>query len=266
MNKNLLPNTMKAIIIIVAFIAFFFCSHIALIETSGGNFRSVLGFLAGLFTPSGSIWYQLVKYVLWTVFPIVTVLLVCRGKNVWECLGVRGGFLKGWCIGLISILPMLACNSLVGRSEFSWEYLLLGAILPGLFEELLFRGFLFGLLFRFCRWGFVWATLPTAIVFTVGHFYQAHDLLSGIQVFAITAIGSLFFSWLYAEWNTLWMPIAFHILMNGIWQQIPVDGVNTSVGNVATNIGRIATIILAIVLTILYKWKQGKRIFDYKLT
>ena len=53
--------------------------------------------------------------------------------------------------------------------------------------------------------------------------------------------------------------------MNAIWQQIPVDGVTSSIGNVATNIGRVATIILAIVLAFLYKKKQGKNLFDYKI-
>ena len=265
MNQKQFSRALKAVVVIMAFVAFFLFSHIAFIETAKGDIHSVFGFLANLVTPDGSIWNKIVKYMLCAVIPIFTILIVCRGRNVWECWGVRDGFLKGWCVGLICVLPMLACNSLAGCSEFSWEYLLLGAILPGLFEELLFRGFLFGLLFRFCRWGLVWAALPPAVVFTIGHFYQAHDLLSGLQVFTVTALGSLFFSWLYAEWGTLWVSIAFHILMNAIWQQIPVDGVTSSIGNVATNIGRVATIILAIVLTFLYKKKQGKNLFDYKI-
>lgn len=38
-----------------------------------------------------------------------------------------------------------------------------GAVFAGLFEELIYRGFLFGVLHRYCGWRFIWAALPAAV-------------------------------------------------------------------------------------------------------
>ena len=47
-----------------------------------------------------------------------------------------------------------------------------GAIYPGFFEELICRGLFFGVLFRFCRWGFLPAALLSSVIFSLGHMYQ----------------------------------------------------------------------------------------------
>ena len=149
---------------------------------------------------------------------------------------------------------MFVVNLIFGHFEFTWNNLLRKAVFPGFFEELLFRGFFFGILYRYCKWNFVAAALVAAVIFMLGHAYQATDTLSLVLVFGVTALGSVLFSWLYKEWNfNLWVPIALHIGMDFVWSLMPIDGVENSVGNIAANVGRIITIVAAIVITIVYK-------------
>ncbi len=226
----------------------------------GGHVVSCDSALSALVFTKGSFAYSLTKHLLSCVIPIMTILVVCKGKNILECwgLGLRRDFLKGCAVGLLCCVPMLVCNLITGRVAFSLEKLFLGAVFPGLFEELVYRGFLFGILHRYCNWRFIWAALPAAVLFTIGHFYQAHDFVAGLQVFCVTGLGSLFFSWLYMKWdNNLWVPISFHISMNAIWILIPIADAATSVGSVTANIGRLLTIVLAVTLTIFCTSKQG---------
>lgn len=207
--------------------------------------------LAALLFKKGSFAYSLMKHLLSCIIPLITVAIVCKGKNILECWGLRRHFLKGWAVGLLCCIPMLVCNLIAGHVEFGWDKLFLGAVFAGLFEELIYRGFLFGVLHRYCGWRFIWAALPAAVLFTLGHFYQSHDFVSGLQVFCVTALGSLFFSWLYMVWdNNLWVPISFHIMMNGIWVLIPIADATSSVGSITANIGRLLTVALAVTLTV----------------
>ena len=85
--------------------------------------------------------------------------------------------------------------------------------------------------------------------------------MSGLQVFCVTALGSLFFSWLYMVWdNNLWVPISFHIMMNGIWVLIPIADATSSIGSITANIGRLLTVALAVTLTVLYKKREPQRV------
>ena len=87
-----------------------------------------------------------------------------------------------------------------------------------------------------------------------------------LLVFAVTAFGSLLFSWLYVEWNfNLWVPIALHVGMDAVWSLIPIEGIDHSMGNLPSNIGRVLTLVLVVVITVLYKKRQGKKLFNYKV-
>ncbi len=243
-------NLTKSVIVLTGFVLLYILTRIPLVKV-GEHIVSCDSALAGILFSKGSFTYSLTKHLLSCVIPVITILIVCEGKNILECWGIRRHFLKGWAVGLLCCIPMLVCNLIAGHAVFSLEKLFLGAVFPGLFEELIYRGFLFGILHRYCNWHFVWAALPAAVLFTLGHFYQSHDLVSGLQVFCVTALGSLFFSWLYIKWdNNLWVPIAFHISMNAVWTLIPIVGAETSVGNLTANIGRLLTLILAVALTV----------------
>ena len=126
-----------------------------------------------------------------------------------------------------------------------------------LFEELVYRGFVFGQLFRYARWGFLPAALLAALAFGSLHLYQGHDPVSALTAFGVTALGSIFFSWLYVEWNyNLWSVIWLHTLMNLPWIVFRVS-TSGAVGDIGANALRLCTIILAIGLTVAYKRKQG---------
>lgn len=252
-------NLSKSLAVLTGFVLLYILTRIPLVHV-GERIVSCDSAFAGLVFTKGTFAYSLTKHLLSCVIPVITVLIVCKGKNFLECWGLRRDFLKGCAVGLLCCVPMLVCNLISGHVVFSLEKLFLGAVFPGLFEELVYRGFLFGILHRYCNWRFIWAALPAAVIFTLGHFYQAHDFVTGLQVFCVTGLGSLFFSWLYMKWdNNLWVPISFHISMNAIWVLIPIAGATTSAGNMTANIGRLLTVVLAIALTIFCASKRGVR-------
>lgn len=243
-------NLTKSVVALAGFALLYVLTRIPLVHV-GERVVSCDSALAALLFKKGSFAYSLMKHLLSCIIPLITVAIVCKGKNILECWGLRRNFLKGWAVGLLCCIPMLVCNLIAGHVEFGWDNLFLGAVFAGLFEELIYRGFLFGVLHRYCGWRFIWAALPAAVLFTLGHFYQSHDFVSGLQVFCVTALGSLFFSWLYMVWdNNLWVPISFHIMMNGIWVLIPIADATSSVGSITANIGRLLTVALAVTLTV----------------
>lgn len=253
-------NLTKSVVALAGFALLYVLTRIPLVHV-GERVVSCDSALAALLFKKGSFAYSLMKHLLSCIIPLITVAIVCKGKNILECWGLRRNFLKGWAVGLLCCIPMLVCNLIAGHVEFGWNKLFLGAVFAGLFEELIYRGFLFGVLHRYCGWRFIWAALPAAVLFTLGHFYQSHDFVSGLQVFCVTALGSLFFSWLYMVWdNNLWVPISFHIMMNGIWVLIPIADATSSVGSIAANIGRLLTVALAVTLTVLYKKREPQRV------
>ncbi len=116
-------------------------------------------------------------------------------------------------------------------------------LLAGFMEELLFRGFLFGLLFRFCGWGFIPASMAGAVVFGLGHLYQGSSIPEVAGVYLVTAMGAVWFAWLYIEWNNnLWLPVFLQILMNFSWTLFDMS--SNAIGDVFPNLFRMITIAL----------------------
>ena len=176
-------------------------------------------------------------------------------------LGINDGFLKGLLFGLIAASPMLISSALLFKLSsniFSFTTLIIVIIGP-LMEELLFRGHLFGQLFKKEKWGFIPATLLAAIFFGIGHLYQGNTLASFLGVFLFTFSGSIWNSWLYIEHNNLWIPIWLHIFMNMSWTVFQTD-VSGATGNIITNIFRVITIVITVMYTIRYSKKNGFKI------
>lgn len=133
------------------------------------------------------------------------------------------------------------------------------ALLPGVGEELLYRGFLFGLLFRYAGWGFLPAALVSGLYFGAAHLYQGQGLADSAAIFALTAFGGLWFSWLYVEWRwNLWLPIGLHVLMNLYWELFAVS--DTALGPTAAIVLRLAVVGLSIGLTLRYARRRGGRL------
>ena len=203
----------------------------------------------------------------WWILPTLLVLGALYGfKNIPKDLGLNKGMVKGFLFSIVTVLPMIISSAIIGKIDDNLDFgnLLHKTFIAGTFEEYLFRGFLFGILFRKLKWGFIPASIIGALIFGLGHIYQGSTLLETIGVFVITSIGAVWFSWLYIEWNeNLWVPIFLHVLMNLSWILFEVS--DNALGGVYTNLFRAVTIALTIIITIRYHKKRGLKINRKKL-
>lgn len=135
-------NLTKSVVVLAGFALLYVLTRVPLVHV-GERVVSCDSALAALLFKKGSFAYSLMKHLLSCIIPLITVAIVCKGKNILECLGLRRNFLKGWAVGLLCCIPMLVCNLIAGHVEFGWDKLFLGAVFAGLFEELIYRGFLF---------------------------------------------------------------------------------------------------------------------------
>ncbi len=194
-------------------------------------------------------------------------LLIGGSANIWCDLGLDRSILKGMLFVIICTLPMYIGFSILFNLnlEINLNTILIGVVSAGFFEELYFRGFLFGLPFRKSNLGFIFAVLFGAVYFGALHLYQSTEMSEIIGIFLITFLGGVLFAWVYAEWNfNIWVPIFLHTFMNLAWELFSVS--ENALGSIYANVFRFATIVLIIVLTILYKKRKGSKCIITKRT
>jgi membrane protease YdiL (CAAX protease family) len=195
---------------------------------------------------------------LWWLLPAVIVTGLLYGyRHVFQSLGLDKGFFTGLVFALFTVSPMLIGSAVTGHmaGEIKTFPILQKTLFAGFMEEFFFRGFLFGLLFRKAGWGFIPASLLGAVIFGLGHIYQGSGLAETTGIFLITAMGAVWFAWLYVEWNNnLWVPVFLHILMNLSWTLFDVS--SNALGGLWPNIFRAGTIALTILITL--KSQKGK--------
>jgi membrane protease YdiL (CAAX protease family) len=134
--------------------------------------------------------------------------------------------------------------------------ILINVIAASFFEELYYRGFLFGQLFRYTSLGFILSVILGAVIFGLIHLYQGSALTEWIGIFLITFLGGILFAWVYVEWNfNLWVPVLLHLLMNLSFEMFSAG--ENALGGIYLNIFRSITLFLIIFLTIIYKRKSG---------
>ncbi len=193
--------------------------------------------------------------------PVVIVLLFLHGrKDFPRSLGLDGNFIKGMVFALISTLPLFIAFPVVGdfNGGLTWDKLVRSAFIAAFFEEVIFRGFIFGQLFRYCKIGFWWSVIIPSLLFGSIHLYQGSDPLSSLAAFGVTFIGGLFFSWIYVKWDfNLWCPVGLHFFMNLSWLLFTVEGNSVAAGGVVSNVLRILSVVVAIVLTNVYLRKRA---------
>lgn len=178
-------------------------------------------------------------------------------KQLLEVLGLDKGLGQGLSLAFLFSVPMLlGYGGLAGfKPEASYHSIYWGILLAPLFEELFYRGFLFGQLHRYGKWHFIPAAIVNAVIFASIHWYQVSDLWSAVGVLGITLMGGVFFAWLYIEWNNnLWLPIFLHLFMNAWWILFGVA--SNAAGGWYANIFRVMTIAAAVLITIW--WKQQR--------
>ena len=110
-------NLTKSVVVLAGFALLYVLTRIPLVHV-GERVVSCDSALAALLFKKGSFAYSLMKHLLSCIIPLITVAIVCKGKNILECWGLRGNFLKGWAVGLLCCIPMLVCNLIAGHVEF----------------------------------------------------------------------------------------------------------------------------------------------------
>jgi membrane protease YdiL (CAAX protease family) len=250
-----LKQSHKTIILTVAFFAIYLILK---------QYFSTLKENLDVITKNGLISYVLTYSIIGIPIYIGTYLINPK-QNVLTNLGLNHNPTKPFFIALLFSLPMILGGLFFFEfnKEISIPNLVAGTIVIGLVEELFYRGFLFGQLFKYTKLGFISAIILGAIIFATGHLYQSQDTLELIGIFAVTFMGAILFAWLYVEWNyNLWIPIFLHSLMNLTWHLFEMD--ETALGGILPNIFRGFTITFAIVFTIIYKKKKNQELIITK--
>jgi len=251
------PAWLISLIVITTFI----CVDIFTTRGSRAIINAIAGDWPGLYRVFAfGIFHWGLPYML---VPIIVTALLFGKNKVFDKLGLNRSAFKGLGFAFALTLPLplvYAFTTPIAGTEELIPDLLHYAIFSGTAEEVLYRCFLFGLLFRTARWGFLPAALLGAVIFGIGHLYQGNSVLESSGVFFITFAGALWWSWLYVEWNyNAWVPIGFHIFMNG-WFQIFVVS-ETALLPIAAEVARVSVVLLSIGTTLaMTKQSSGQTI------
>jgi uncharacterized protein len=223
-------------------------------------FNNKANTLLGIGKDDTNFYWSIVGQILKYIIPTLIVLFIFhKPTEILSELGLKRDFLKGLQYAFIFTLPMLIGYYLLGQynNELTFVENLLKAFKDGFREEIFFRAFLFGQLFRQVKLGFIPAVVINGIIFGLVHIYQAHTIVESFGIFGITFAGAIWFAWLYIEWKeNLWLPIFMHFFMNFYWHLFSTE--NSAMGGLMLNLPRILTIALSIYLTIKIIRKTGK--------
>lgn len=182
------------------------------------------------------------------------ILLLHKKKGFLESLGLNRSVLTGLIFSLVCTLPMFLIYPIFYdfNTEISLNQILIVGVAAGFFEELYFRGFLFGQFYRYTNFGFFSSAFLASLLVGVGHLFLGSDVVEIALIFFITFISGLIFGWVYSEWNfNLWVPVFLHIFINLSWEMFAIKY------NYYANFIRLATVILIVVLTFIYKKRKG---------
>ena len=202
---------------------------------------------------------HILTYVIVGVPVFFSLYLIHGFKNITNAIGFDKSVLIAFAFSLLCTLPMLIGYAIVFdfNHGFSLNQFLVTVLAAAFFEEMYYRGFLFGQLFRYTSFGFIPSVLIGALVFGAVHIYQGHDVMESIGVFAITFMGAVLYAWVYVEWNyNLCVPIFLHLFMNLFWALF--SAAENAMGGFYANLFRSITIALIIILTLTFKRRSHK--------
>lgn len=204
---------------------------------------------------------HIITYTVSGIPLLLGALYLHKPSKVIDSFGLNRSILEGILFALICTLPMLIGFGLFFdfNTELTLDRFLIAVVSAAFFEELFFRGFLYGQLYRYTKFGFLPSVFIGAFMFAFIHLYQSNEFWTLASIFLITFLGGILFSWVYSEWkHNIWMPISLHFFMNFFWELFSAG--DTALGDLYANIFRIMTIVLIIGVTILYKKKKGQRL------
>lgn len=184
----------------------------------------------------------------------LAVGVIHNSSKILSKLGFNRSLWEGLMFALFCTLPMFIGFGIVYDLNrlLTVDRVLTSVICAAIFEEVYFRGFLFGQLHRYSKLRFFPAVIISAIVFGIGHLYQGTEVIELVGIFMITFLGALLFSWVYVEWNyNIYVPLCLHLLMNLSWETFAIS--LDALGPLYPNIIRAVTVILIISLTL---WRK----------
>lgn len=223
-----------------------------------------------LFTDNAFHFKLLSYFFTYIIIGIPLFIITCiinNDFNFLRHLGLTSNIMQGLVAGVLFTLPMFIGNAFQHKlaENNNIPNMIAKTIFDPFFEELFFRGYFFGLLFRYTKLGFIPAILVCSLIFASGHLYQSQDPMTLLGIFATTFLGSILFAWLYVEWNyNLWVPVFLHLLMNVCWNIFSIS--DNAFGTMNANIIRGITIALSIILTFVYKKQKKEKLKINKLT
>lgn len=195
-----------------------------------------------------------------TLIPIIiTLKLLFPKKKIFDLFSLDQSIVKGFSLAFMGTLPMLIGYIIHFRlaKTVSFESLFINTLSSAFFEEVIFRGFLIGTLYRFTRMGFLSSILFGSLLFAQVHLYQSQNTVELLEIFAITFLGSVFFTWVYFELDfNIWIAIFLHFFMNLYWEIFSVSD-NVS-GNLYGNFYKFSSIILMVGIVAYCKKKKKK--------
>jgi membrane protease YdiL (CAAX protease family) len=167
---------------------------------------------------------------------VVAVMLILRRtvRGALHALGLTAPIAPALVLGLVCSIPVLAVAAWAHTRLNPHATLvssLRTALGSGLGEEVLYRGLLFLVLYRFARWPFWAAALANAIPWVVGHLYQSQQtglsLLAGTaEVAATFAVLGALAAWMLVRWDdNLWVLVGIHGFGNLWWHLLAEDTV-----------------------------------------
>lgn len=189
--------------------------------------------------------------------PIFIFVYFTNKHSIFEPLGLKGNILKAILFSFAFSIPMLLGSGFMGNFEITInpQDFWFGCVFAAFFEELYYRGFFFGQLFKKTKLGFFPSIIISALIFASLHLYQSDDLSTLTGIFITTFMGAGLFAWLYVEWNyNLWLPIGLHFFMNLSWELFSIS--DNAFGDLSANLIRALTVTLAITITLIYKKKR----------
>ena len=241
-------------VVIVSFLAYYLLY---------ANFKAIKVALDQL-TQQGLLSYVL-TYILIGIPIFIGTYSIDKTSPIVKSLGLHASLLTALWTSTVFCLPMWIGSLFYFElnQAIDMQQLIAGTIIAGIMEELYFRGFLFGQLFKHTKLGFIPAIFFGALIFASGHLYQSQAMSELFGIFMLTFAGAIFFAWLYVEWNyNLWVPIFTHTLMNLCWHVFSID--NTALGDLKANVFRALTILSAILFTVLYKRSRKEKLLINK--
>lgn len=190
--------------------------------------------------------------------PIFIYFQFAVEHHFFTAAGLHKNFFFGIFAAFLFASPMLLGYGFLSNFEIdlSGRDFWFGCVFAALFEELYYRSFFFGELYKKTHLGFILSLTISALIFASLHLYQSTDPAVLTGIFITTFLGAALFSWLYVEWNfNLWIPIGLHFFMNLSWGLFSVS--DNAFGDLTANLVRAITILFAIVGTIIYKRREG---------